>query len=253
MKTVCSAVGAVVAMLLGPASASAALLQEFKYDAGTLKPPWQGVQEPAPGRLSVVPSPTDPTTNVMRVELRHGDVFNTGSGAANRSEVYGRRPTGGGTWPDGDGTERWYGWSTYFEPGFPVVSNWAVITQWHHDNGNPPLAIAVHNGYIELNHRGAELWRSATPAATGVWHRFVAHMKWSPLSAVGFVELWHNGVQVVPKTFLETEDWCLQGLPPQPCPNYLKMGIYRDAATIPPAVLYHGSMKVGTDMSSVLP
>jgi hypothetical protein len=251
------AAGVVVALAVAAPSASAETFPVvFSYENGTVQPPWQAIQAPA-GRMSVAASPTDPTKNVMRVELRNGDVFVTGGVGYNRAEVYARHGNVNdySAWPDGDNTERWYGWSTYFEPGFPAVSNWASIVQWHSmAGGTPPLSINTQYGYVELNHYGAETWRSATPVQTGTWHTFVAHVKWSAVEALGFVELWHNGVQVVPKTAMATEQCCaVQGVFVRPYPNFLKMGIYRDPNTVPTAVLYDGPMRVGLDRQSVEP
>jgi hypothetical protein len=89
---------------------------------------------------------------------------------------------------------------------------------------------------------------------TGTWHTFVAHIKWSAVPAVGFAELWYDGVQVFPKTSMSTEICCaVQGTAVRPYPNHLKMGIYRDPNTVPTWTLYDGPMRIGTDKQMVDP
>ena len=258
-RIVALAAGMAAALAVAAPSATAQELAEFSYGNDSIVPPWQAIQTPA-GRMTVQGPSPEPTRKVLRVELRNGDVW----AGANRAEVYGRFGNTGdySAWPDGDNTERWYGWSTYFEPGFPAVSNWLVLLQWHSiADGSPPLAVAMNSGHVQLNrwngpqdNTAVPLWTSAAPVQTGTWHTFVAHVKWSALPNTGFVEFWHNGVQVLTKTFLATEKCCaVQGTAVRPYPNYLKMGIYRDPTTVPTAILYHGPIRVGLDMSSVVP
>jgi hypothetical protein len=78
---------------------------------------------------------------------------------------------------------------------------------------------------------GQNIWQKA-PITRGAWHDFVLHIKWSANSSVGFVELWYDGVKVVPKRFVRT-------LYNSGDTNYLKMGLYRDAITNPIQVLFH--------------
>jgi hypothetical protein len=118
----------------------------------------------------------------------------------------------------------------------------------------------MKDGHVELNYYDPVIkqvsvpWRSTAVVATGTWHTFVAHVKWSAAPGVGFVELWYDGVQVVPTKLLATERCCaVQGSSVRPYPNYLKMGIYRDPDTVPTAVLYHGPLRIGTDRQMVEP
>jgi hypothetical protein len=253
--------------VLAPAASAQSWPVVFSYDSGTLAPPWQAVQAPV-DRMSVTASPTDATKKVMRVELRHGDEFVTGGVAYNRAEVYGRHGNSGNYtmgWPDGENTERWYGWSTYFPSDFPSPPppRWTIITQWPSmAGGTPPFAMAMSRGKVGLNYDESHLrdgdttplWISANTVTDNSWHTFVAHISWSWWSNLGFVELWHNGVQVVPKTFMATTRCCaVQGTAVNPYPTYLKMGIYRSPEIPETAVLYHGPMRIGTSKAMVEP
>jgi hypothetical protein len=219
--------------------------------------------------MSVVASPTDATHNVMRVELRDGDRY---LGAA-RAEVADRKgprddPNTYPNWPD-HLQERWYGWRTYLEPGFPSPGPpyWrTTITQWHSHNSKvlaPPFAIIVDRGKFELYRMGSpyvdatgNLWRGE--ASTGVWHTFLFHAQWSLDADRGFFELWHNGISVVPRTSGATAapdatfDEPRRSLSP-PAPVYLKQGLYRDSKITDTQVLYHDTMRVGTTRAQVEP
>lgn len=257
--------GVVATLVVMAAPAAASWPVVFGYDGGTLAPPWQAVQSPAPDRMTVTASPTDAAKNVMRVELRHGDVYDNGGVLYNRAEVYGRFGNTGdySAWPDGDNTERWYGWSTYLASDFPAVPvpNWTTIVQWHSmAGGTPPLSMVVQNRHFQLNAYdpttggGKPIWSSSDPVQTGAWHTFVLHAKWSSVPGVGFVELWFDGVQVLPKQLMATERCCaVQGTAVRPYPNYLKMGLYRNPEFLPTSILYHGPMRVGLDQGSVEP
>ena len=257
--------GIAAALAVAAPSAMADPLATFSYEGDSIEPPWYDTQAP-PDRISVAASPTDSSKKVMRVELRNGDDFL----GANRAEVYGRfgnvNDYSPSAWPDGDGTERWYGWSTYLNASFPSPPspNWTVVAQWHSmAHGVPPLALVVQEGKLKLNawdwtdNEGAvPLWNNPPNATTGTWHTFVMHVKWSALPGVGFVELWHNGndVPAVPKTYLPTEKCCaVQGTSVWPYPNFLKMGIYRNPEIQETGVLFHGPRRIGLDKDSVRP
>lgn len=225
------------------------------YSGGTLAD-WQGIQEPAAGRLTVTASPSDPTVKVMRVELRHGDVYTYNGQTSNRSEVLQRHGDTGSpsqNWPDGDGTERWYSWSTFFAPGFPNTNQWAAFFQWHNDSGDqPPLSMGFQAGRIRLVTPQGALWIDPNVTATGVWHTFKAHIVWSAVPTVGFLELWVDGTSVYAAN-RATEQCCLQynGVLLAPWPNYVKMGMYRDPAITGTAILYDTPLRIGATEAQV--
>lgn len=260
---VAGAVLAVAATSLVFATAATAQFPHVNsYENGTIVPsPWQGMYESVPGRMSVTASPTDPLHNVMRAELRGGDVaVDPWDGKPrSRAEAWDRRgsPVNDySTWPDGQGSERWYGWRTYLEPGFPSPPppEWTVITQWQDWNvpGEPPFSLVVDSGKFELQSafRGFT-W--AGQATEGQWHTFLFHVRWSPSSLIGFVELWHNGTLVVPRTAMATMAWDKTQLPYRPSPVYLRQGMYRSTTIPDTAVLYHDTVRIGETRAQVEP
>ena len=238
---------------------------------GTIKPPWQEIQEGVPGRISIAPSPTDSTKKVLKVYLHPDDRWRD----SNRAEVYARHGNVNdySNWPDGDLQERWYTWSTYLPSNFPKIDKWAIIFQWHSmGEGVPPLAVNVEHGQLQLNHSPdgtnqnmKQLWHSGNEEINGRWHTFRAHIRFSPVPGLGFVDFWHNNRQVVSgldKGLIATERCCAnQGGVLRPFPNYLKMGLYRAIERDPDGTeiafggagtLYHGPLRIYTKPDHVV-
>jgi hypothetical protein len=89
-----------------------------------------------------------------------------------------------------------------------------------------------------------------TPLERGRWHDIVMHVKWSPSARVGFVELWHDGDQVVPRT--ATANMYRDGSG-RVIPNHARIGYYRDRAISEAGVVYIDGYKVGTGKGAVAP
>ncbi|MBI5542396.1 MAG: heparin lyase I family protein, partial [Deltaproteobacteria bacterium] len=131
-----------------------------------------------------------------------------------------------------------------------------VFSQWHHSgsSGAPPVRLVLGCSAADCGAslpdttffivNGRNLW-TTQPLQRGVWHDFVIHVKWSASASVGFVELWQDGVLVVPKTSAAT---LFSGQS-----NYLKLGLYRDEATSPTQVLFHDNFVMGTSLADVQP
>jgi len=223
------------------------------FDTGSLSQ-WQGVQRAAKDRIQVVDSPTDEGSHAARFEVRAGDVAAAGSGSGNRAEVLARRKQRRGSWPDGSGTERWYGWSTLFPEDYPIIDGWQTFVQWKNEGpGSSPLVMQVDEDRLYLQHRtdgGSSTKLYKTELERGEWQRFVVHVKWHPDSDEGFVELWHNGEQVLERTDVATMYRDGDG---DAVPNYLKQGLYRTSGIEEDQTLYHDAMKVGTSYEEVAP
>ena len=147
-----------------------------------------------------------------------------------------------------EGSEYYYKWSTLFAPDFPSVNTWQLFTQWHHEgpNGSPPVEFYVRGERIYLRLQGRDdmvVWNA--PLVRGQWLDFVFHVKWSSNPSVGFVELYFNGQLVLPKKSVAT---MYSG-----DLNYLKIGLYRDAAVKPVGVVYHDGWIMARDPQDVLP
>jgi hypothetical protein len=228
--------------------------------------PWQGEEVPAPGRLQRVAAPGPatgrPASQVLRFELRPGDVWTDTDGyRANRCEVYGRAgqpwSTPGNQWPDPAGSERWYGFRLFVPADFATVTTadpWLVFTQWKGlRGGSPPIALEVKRSGLRLGGTRTNTGKIPGDGALGTivkgaWTQLAVGLSLSPDPAVGWVEVWRDGAQALPRTAVATMD-LVNG---QPDPVYLKQGIYRDPAWTVPHVLYFGPTAVGTARTDVM-
>ena len=105
-----------------------------------------------------------------------------------------------------EGNDRYYAWSTMWAADYPSAATWQAFTQWHHtgNTGTPPLEMYVNGEtmYLAVGANETVVWNH--PLERGAWHDFILHVKWSSDPAVGFVELWYDGQQVLRKTTGET-------------------------------------------------
>ena len=188
-------------------------------------------------RFTIVSSPVREGKYALRTELRQGDIASNGT----RNELdY--------MLQQGEGTDLYYSWSTMFPAEYPNTTGFQIFTQWHQEQniGNaPPVVFHVVNGQLRFsdNVTGTVVW--SAPLVLGVWHDFIAHIKWSANASVGFCELWYDGQHVANRTFGATlfpGTWV-----------YLKQGLYRDNTIAPTAVVFHDGMTVATALEDVLP
>jgi hypothetical protein len=200
---------------------------------------YDSTQRAADDRLTVVRRPKREGEYGARFEVREDDTQAATTGV--RAELIAERD-GGRMATAGD--ERWYSWSTLFPSDYPVSDQWQTFVQWKNDGtGSPPLAMTVKGDAILLSggeqNEFHEFWKA--PIDRGRWHEFVAHIRWSPDERVGFVELWHDGRQVVRRTPTATLYRDEGG---EAIPNYLKIGLYRSAAIQQTQVVYHDALTV---------
>lgn len=268
MRFVWGVLVAAATALVFSATAAAQFPHVNSYEAGTIVPPWHGMYESKPGRMTVVPSPTNPAHNVMRVELRDDDDRAEDPWdkvTRQRAEAWDRKGPEDrarySQWPDPEGSERWYGWRTYLAPGFPSLpkEQWSVLTQFQdvEVSGPPPFALLIDGSNFELHSRGNQVagasgnpWQA--PATPGMWHEFLFHVKWSPNPLVGFAELWHNGTKVIPEKKMATMDYEVAGVL-YPSPVYVRQGLYRHVSIDVNQTLYHDTLRVGLTKEQVLP
>jgi hypothetical protein len=160
--------------------------------------------------------------------------------SAERAEVYaGVAETGGY-----EGQEWYYAWSTMFPAagnplGFwPDFANWNVFTDFHNPgscNSNVQLGINATGAlpflYFEddnfptgnCSDPSSMLYKNLGTLQFDHWYDFVLHVKWSSDPGVGYVELWVDGVKVVPLTNGQTmADVSSASV-------YWKQGFYRSA------------------------
>ncbi len=208
------------------------------FESGDLSQ-WTGRESVAANRLQIVEDPVREGRFALKATVYQGDDPIGASGNRNELLHYGN---------ESEGTEYFYKWSTMFAPDFPSVNTWQLFTQWHHDgnSGSPPLEFFVRGENMHLRVEGRDdriVWKA--PLERGKWLDFVLHVKWSSDRNVGFVELYYNGQLVLPRTPAATLYWGMQ--------NYLKQGLYRDAAVGPAGVVYHDGMIQATSLEDVMP
>jgi hypothetical protein len=198
---------------------------------------YTGAQMVSPDRLQVVTSPVAEGRYALKATVRQGDDPINSSGNRNELVYQGNEAVG---------SEYYYRWKVMFPADYPSVRTWQVFTQWHHTGccGSPPVEFFVYGEEIRLT-----LTSSVTPWTTklvrGVWHEFIFHVRWSADPKVGFVELWHNRQQVLPKRYLAT---MYAGMK-----NYLKLGLYRSDTVSQVGVVYHDGFIQATRLEDVLP
>jgi hypothetical protein len=144
-----------------------------------------------------------------------------GGGDSSRAEITASQAMTGGY----AGQEWFYSWSTYV-PSNPNATSpwnfWANITQWMDLlyqcspplwvalRSGPPLSFSLQSDILDNKNGCAEIgphheWDLGT-FQYDQWNDFTIHVKWSEDPTVGFVEMWRNGVQVVPLTYMRTLD-----------------------------------------------
>ncbi len=230
-------------LLLLPTMASASVLWKGDFETGNASQ-WSKEEKVNSNRLLVVADRVREGAYAMRVQVDQGD--NPIRASGNRNElVYVDDSLMGGM---AEGAERYYAWSTLFDESYPSEKTWQVFTQWHHTglNGSPPVEFYVIGEEMRMRVGGAQaqdMWTA--PLQRGVWNDFVVHVKWSSDPSVGFVELYHNGQQVVPPTPMATM-YPGDGV-------YVKQGLYRNATIAAQGVVFHDGFTVATDLADVLP
>jgi hypothetical protein len=173
--------------------------------------------------------------NVARFEIRNGDT--AGGGTVERNELV--LPS---SCDVSEGAERWYQFDVRLgDPTWVNPTDWELIWQWHHagGTGSPPLSLETHSsGTVKLYQDG--LSSPPTPLTLwtirpGEWERVVMNVKFSNDPAIGFIRVWVNNVEVMPKTFRRTMI---------DSSNYVKCGIYRSGDHTSTQVLMYGNLKV---------
>jgi hypothetical protein len=225
------------ASLPGLASAQAGAWRG-DFETGDLSQ-WRGVQSvDRASRLKVVRSPVAEGEHALQVTVRAGDVTHGGT----RNELVGPAVR--------EGEERWYRWRTLWPHDAPRAPHWQLFVQWHHDgdDGSPPLAFHVQGDRVVLGgvprpfEPSVVYW--SAPLVRGVWHEFVLNVRWSADPRRGLLELWYDGVRVLPLTHVPTL------FPGQG--GYLKVGLYRHPAIRETQVVFHDGFIAGASRADVL-
>ncbi|MBK8246307.1 MAG: heparin lyase I family protein [Gemmatimonadetes bacterium] len=180
--------------------------------------------------------------HALRTEVRDGD---TAVGSHERAEL----SSFGKSWNDQKDQERWYEFDIRFgdptwAPGMASENDWFIFYQWHQpvDDGSPALAMSVHNdGKVYIEREPDSDFEFIGPLWTvrpGVWEKVVVHIKWSPNSSVGFVHVYLNGTEILPKKMCKTQysadfnDY------------YVKIGTYRRSSISGTTVVMHDKLRI---------
>lgn len=200
-------------------------------------PPWRSEQEPTVDGVRqndritmrcLSPSNGGPA---MRVELRAGDMTDTGGYIANRAEVYDEFPTTPASstpwskWPLAqNNAEHWFKVKVLLESGWTYDSTkWLNLVQFKgYRGGSPPFAIAVDGSKFKLTGRRNVFLGNAT---ANMWHTIIVHARFAA-DSTGGIEVSMNGVTYLPWWQGQTMD-VVNGAPD---PIYFKQGIYRTSA-----------------------
>jgi hypothetical protein len=225
---------------------------------------WEAEQRPSAGgvvqadRIQRIAAPGPaagrPAGDVLRFELRPGDIQDSGGYRSNRVEVYGRTATPMSTpasqWPDPVGSVRWYTFALYVPEDFVTATDtsWLTFTQWKGlEGGSPPVALEIKRDRLRLG--GARANAGVVPGdgdlgplTKGAWTTLTVGLSLSTDAHSGWVEVWRDGSIALPRTAMATMD-VVNGVPD---PVYLKQGIYRDSSWSCTQVLVMGPVRVSS-------
>jgi hypothetical protein len=198
---------------------------------------WCATQTIRSQQVQVLADPVAQGNSSARFEVKYGDVFNGYSDA--RTLI-----TGPSTLWEDEGSERWYRWQALWPndwvgsyPKWDELSNPSArssagsIVEWHHDangaveHGSAPIYIGADDADINLCivNQATSACREFIKLASlqrSHWHDFIIHAKWSSAASTGFLEIWIDGVSVLPKHFAANKYPGMR--------NYLVVGLYRN-------------------------
>lgn len=129
-----------------------------------------------------------------------------------------------------EGTERYFGWSVYLPQ---------KLTNDHHSLGyfearnswSQLMAFEASGEDIRYSTRVPYTlhWTGKGKLTPGRWHEFAVHVLWSRDSKKGFVEVWFDGENVVPKTMTATLK--------DENPAFFQIGLFRKTTEVPETII----------------
>jgi hypothetical protein len=222
------------------------------YSTGNFKQWLGGVQQKAPGRATIIAPANSPFGDgryAARFQVYPGDYLGT-KVAAERCEALTTVAQIGGR----EGTVLWVGWRTRIDPAdvfLPVAfPGWHLFTDLHASGAvaggyNLQFQLNSATGNFEFERQGKTGWtRVLGPWSKGQPHTFVFGVSLSHDPAKGWVEVWLDGKNVLPRTPLQTLISAADSV-------YLKQGYYREHTTNV-GVIEHAGTRVGPTYASVL-
>jgi hypothetical protein len=195
-----------------------------------------------PGRVTISNvSPFSGGGNA-RFEVREGDIEpETGS---NRAELSG--PT------FSEGQDIFVRDAIRVPTSSTFSGSWQIIQQLHETEwgGSPGVALFLDSsrGLKLIAGDGSPTFWQGPQLQADRWYDLVYRVKLSQDAAVGFVEVWLNGV----KQTVSSGTTRVYGRTIQTQHTYLKVGIYRTSSSSGTSVVEHDNIVVGTSLASVL-
>ena len=182
-------------VLLLEARVSAEVIWRGDFETGTTEQ-WRGTATKN-DRVKVVTDPVRAGKYAVRID---------GTNAARRGDrdriEFQHQPKPPGT---AEGTERYFGWSVFLPQKLTADAHalgyFEVRNAWRQ-----LMSFEVRGEDILYSTRVpyARHWEGKGKLRPGVWHDFALHVLWSRDPAKGFVEVWFDGEQVVPRTMTAT-------------------------------------------------
>jgi hypothetical protein len=241
----------IAAALILPLGAQGGVVWKADFENADLSEWSSYVLHPESWSFSPTPTPRS-GQHCARVDLTNSDPYNGGE----RVEVIYPPPAAGF-----EGSELYYAFSTQLTSASPILTEdhaiaffesagpvYGSILTFHIINGNTVrLSTQTQDG--SWNDR----WDG--PISYDVWHDFVLHVKWSLDPSVGFVHLFMDGREVLPKTSVRTMystdgATALTGS----VVSVFHLGLMGppEPGTPPVEVAFHDRVIVGTDWSDVV-
>jgi Polysaccharide lyase len=174
--------------------ASAEIIWRGDFETGTTEQ-WRGA--PRTDAVKVVTDPVRAGKYALRID---------GTNAAKRGTrdriEFQHQPAAPGT---SEGTERYFGWSVFLPKKLTDDSH-AVGYFETRNSWRQLMSFEARGEDVIYSTRVpyARHWTGAGKLVPGRWHDFAVHVLWSRDPGKGFVEVWFDGEQVVPRSMTAT-------------------------------------------------
>jgi hypothetical protein len=200
--------------------ASAEVIWRADFETGTTG---QWKSPPKSDAVKVVASPTREGKFALRI-----DGTNAAKKGDNDRIEFQHQPDPPGT---DEGTERYFGWSVFLPQ---------KLTKDHHCLGyfetrnswRQLMSFEASGEDIKYSTRVpyALHWTGKGKLTPGRWHDFAVHVLWSRDPEKGFVEVWFDGENVVPKTMTATLR--------DENPAFFQIGLFRKTSDVPETIIF---------------
>lgn len=215
------------------------------------------LNQSAPGAITEVPDPLDPSRTVMQMTVANSDVYPITPTADPRAQLLS---------PDifEPGDEYWWNSEFLLPAGFPASSpGWITLLEGPYGEpfeGTPPWHIEVNGNHLRWSRNGTYNWDIPweAPLIRGSWVHVLVHGKFS---REGWIEMWidgqqitffsggtfnPNGEQPVKRLDMATIDASNDGHT-----NFAVIQSYRELGIFQSLTIFQGPMRIGETRASV--